>query len=593
MLSPAAPPMRPLIPTIAALLLIPAAHAQSVLVAAGGPGSDVGQKVALDALGRTAVVGQFEQTATFGVLTVTSADAPASRSDVFVAFYASPSEGFQPLWVRRMGTGVFNDFAGDVAIDAGTNDVLVSGYFTGIATFDGGANPTIELTTRNDFDAFLARYTRAGDLLYVVQGGGPDQDTGRGVAVDASGDAWWTGSFAGTATFGAGASAVTLTSRGSSDGFVARIARDGTLRWAVAIGGADSDDARDVTFFPHASPGTPAAQVYVAGTFRGVAFFGTTVRQSRGLSDVYVASLDGAGQTLWAEQIGGAGNDYGRAVAFGFGAVAPSQIFVTGSFEETILVGQDVLTSAGFSDVLVAALDPQTGEQRNGLRGGGAGFDIGNDVAAASAFDFDVLFAVAYVTGTTSGDVTFSAPDGGAPVALTGRGFDDGFFATWLPQQHVSAHVVGGANADRGYGIATGPLGAYQNTSLTLTGVFRDQIEAYGLTKPGIAGNDVYLAHLEGCDGVICPVAGETAPEAETAGLSVSPNPSRRPVVTLRLAAPAEATVEVIDALGRVVAVLHRGALPAGETRLAAEALPPGAYVVRGAGVAAAFVVVR
>ncbi len=67
--------------------------------------------------------------------------------------------------------------------------------------------------------------------------------------------------------------------------------------------------------------------------------------------------------------------------------------------------------------------------------------------------------------------------------------------------------------------------------------------------------------------------------------------------MTLRLAAPAEATVEIVDALGRVVAVLHRGALPAGETRLAPEALPPGAYVVRahGAGGAArqAFVVVR
>ncbi len=592
--------MRPLLLTVATLLLTPAVGAQSVLVAAGGPGSDIGQKVAVDALGRTADVGDFEQTATFGALTVTSADAPAARSDVFVAFYASPSAGFQPLWVRRMGTGVFNDFAGDVAIDPGTNDVLVSGYFTGIATFDGGANPALSLTTRNDFDAFLARYTQAGDLLWVVQGGGPEQDTGRGVVVDASGDAWWTGSFTGAATFGAGASAVTLMSRGSSDGFVARIARDGTLRWAVALGGADSDDARDVALFPLAAPGVPAAEAYVVGTFRGVSFFGTAVRQSRGLSDVYVARLDGAGQTTWAEPIGGAGNDYGRAVSFGLGAVAPSSVFVTGSFEETILVGQDVLTSAGFSDVLVAALAPGTGAQQRGLRGGGTGFDIGNDVSGAGGAFGDVVLPIAYVTGTTNGDATFTSSDGNAPVTLAGRGFDDGFLVSWLPQlpySNVRVHGIGGANADRGYGVAAGSLSDSFGRTLTLTGVFRDQVEAGGLTAPGISGNDVYLAHLEDCGVVMCPVAGETPPEAETARLSVSPNPSRRPVVTLRLAAPAEAAVEIVDALGRVVAVLHRGALPQGKTRLAPEALPPGAYVVRarGAGVAArqAFVVVR
>lgn len=572
-------------------LLSPAVAAQpagSTIASGGGPASDIGESVAADLLGgESAVVGTFEQTATFGPVSVTSADAPAVRSDAFVVKYGSNGVA---LWARRMGTGVFNDFGAGVAItselfpDAGS--VYVSGFFTGIATFDGGANPAVSLTTRNDFDAFLAKYSPQGDLLWVQQAGGPEQDTGRGVAVDGQGRVLWTGGFAGTSTWGSGAAALTRTSAGSSDGFLARYLPDGTLDRLLTVGGSESDDLRSV-----ATQQFNSNEVYATGTFRSVAFFGATPLQSRGLSDVAVLSVTPDLAVVWARQVGGSGNDYARGLA----SSATRLVGVGGSFENTILVGTDVLTSAGASDAFLAVYD-FTGTEVGAYRGGGAGFDIANGVAATPNIPIPTLAGgppdpVFVLTGYVDGASTFGT------TAVSAQGLD-AFAAVYYSPFFGAPSLlgvlrVGASNADRGNGAAIGRFGG----DLLLTGSFRGAVTFGSGTATSAGSNDVFVARVPLCPAFSCyPVAGEAPSAAPAAGLSVAPNPSRAPVVTLRLDAPAEATVEVVDALGRVHAVLHRGALPSGETRLSPGPLAPGVYVVRvrgGVEARRAFVVVR
>ncbi|HYG68762.1 MAG TPA: T9SS type A sorting domain-containing protein, partial [Anaeromyxobacteraceae bacterium] len=65
------------------------------------------------------------------------------------------------------------------------------------------------------------------------------------------------------------------------------------------------------------------------------------------------------------------------------------------------------------------------------------------------------------------------------------------------------------------------------------------------------------------------------------------PNPARgAAVLTLTLAASEQVSVEVLDVLGRRVAVLRDGQLPAGDHMLTFQAglLPAGPYVVRALG---------
>ncbi|MDX1420437.1 MAG: spondin domain-containing protein [Rubricoccaceae bacterium] len=87
---------------------------------------------------------------------------------------------------------------------------------------------------------------------------------------------------------------------------------------------------------------------------------------------------------------------------------------------------------------------------------------------------------------------------------------------------------------------------------------------------------------------LLSTTAAETAPAAEAFRLDAPyPNPTVGPVtISLHLADPQPVQVVVYDALGRRVAVLHEGSLPAGAHLLTLDtaALPRGVYVVRAVG---------
>ncbi len=79
-------------------------------------------------------------------------------------------------------------------------------------------------------------------------------------------------------------------------------------------------------------------------------------------------------------------------------------------------------------------------------------------------------------------------------------------------------------------------------------------------------------------------VAGESSPEIDGLTLQVAPNPTRGPMsITLRQETPGQATVTLLDALGRYVAVLHDGPGTAGEHMFSLDTarLPTGVYIVR------------
>ncbi|MDX1532083.1 MAG: T9SS type A sorting domain-containing protein, partial [Rhodothermales bacterium] len=97
-------------------------------------------------------------------------------------------------------------------------------------------------------------------------------------------------------------------------------------------------------------------------------------------------------------------------------------------------------------------------------------------------------------------------------------------------------------------------------------------------TGPVLQEVPVVLEVVPGTD------AEEVQPEAEELSLAVWPNPARgAATVEVGLPESADVRVEVVDVLGRVVAVLHRGPLAAGGHRLGLDgrALVPGLYVVR------------
>lgn len=155
------------------------------------------------------------------------------------------------------------------------------------------------------------------------------------------------GQFAETATFGASK----LVSKGGGDAFVARLSGKGQWQWAVAAGSADNDEATALA---------PAAtgEIYVTGYFSNKVAFGATVLTGRGLDDAFVGQLSSAGQCQWATAATGSSAVYGKGLV----ADPAGGVFVTGSFSGNAAFGATQLSSNGGSDDGFAARLSSSGQ---------------------------------------------------------------------------------------------------------------------------------------------------------------------------------------------------------------------------------------
>jgi hypothetical protein len=306
------------------------------------------------ATGAVFVMGTFTGQVTFGNTVLVS----AGTEDVFVARY-DPGPGTW-AWARREG-GTDHDQGTGIAVD-GQGGVYVTGSFAGSATVAG--QPLSAPGTTGD--VFVAAYDAAtGSARWVQQGGGPGSDIGWAIATDGQGGVYVTGAFTGNAIFAGQA----LSSAGPTNAFVAAYeASTGAGRWAQR-GGGPSGPASGQGIATDAQGG-----VYVTGNFAGSATFAGQVLAGTagGDYDVFVAAYaasDGSGR--WATSGGGPSVDLSQGIAVdGQGGV-----YVTGSFMGSATFVGQALTSAGISDVFVAAYAASTGAGRWAIRDGGPNSD--------------------------------------------------------------------------------------------------------------------------------------------------------------------------------------------------------------------------
>lgn len=435
------------------------------------------------------------------------------------------------------------------AVRAGSNEGLDQG--NGIAVdADGNAYVTgqfsatatfgdFTLTATGNVDAFMAKVDPSGTFVWVKSIGGNAGDTGFGVAADAAGNSYVVGGFSGTAVFGA-----TTLVGSTTEVFITKLDTDGNFLWATKAGGAQVDEARSIAL-------DAAGNCYVTGVVGShgdpgaLITFGTTTLALAGDEDLFIAKLDPEGAFLWAKLAGGPSDDLGSGVA----TDAAGNCYVVGYFSGTASFGTDELTSAGARDAFVAKLDP-AGNWQWAVQAGGSE----EDGATAITTDAAGRSFVSGTFGATAafGDMELNAETAGA--LFVSELDADGVFLTALG-------VGGSLNEMRNGAIAMGPAG-----DVYLTGWFRGEVDLAGITLAAAGSNDdIFVLKLgEGMIGV----------HEVGRGLDVSayPNPMQN-MLRIRSEAPIK-RVLLHNAVGALVRTTTHA-----ET--AVEDLPAGLYFLQ------------
>ncbi len=290
----------------------------------------IARGVSADGNGGVFIAGSFEQRCTLGDMMLESAGA----ADVLLGRMGP--EG-NPRWFKSFGASG-GDYAFDVATDS-EGDVLVTGMCAAKTHFDD-----IVPRIAGRSDAFTAKFTKAGKVLWVQTVGGAALDGGNEICADAKNNALVIGNTYGSITVGA----KEFRHRGGMDAFVLKYAADGTLLWARQLAGTGNEQGRGLAAAPDGS-------VLVTGEFSGSMGLGETTLESVGdARDIFVGKFSATGEPVWARRFGSTGEDYGR----GIGADARGNIYLSGVFSGKVNFEGQLLDSGQGKGIFFIKLDP-------------------------------------------------------------------------------------------------------------------------------------------------------------------------------------------------------------------------------------------
>ena len=185
-----------------------------------GPDGE-GDAIAIGAAGEIVSCGLFEGVAQFGA----GASAPSLTADIPGrpgVYLAALGAGGDTLWARRL-TGV-GMRPWRLHRASGGHLLVAASFGAGIVVDPEGPHP-LTLFSSGATDAAFIHLGADGALTWAISGGGPGDDEGVDFAEAADRTSWAVGDYAGPASFGLGAAAVTLTSGTDGNAFLLHLER--------------------------------------------------------------------------------------------------------------------------------------------------------------------------------------------------------------------------------------------------------------------------------------------------------------------------------------------------------------------------------
>ena len=354
----------------------------------GGSNGDEGLGIAVDSSGNAYVTGWTSSTnypttnafqaATGGLQDAFVTKLNAAGSALVYSTYLGGSGG-------ETGFGIAVDSSGNAYV---TGQTQSSNFPTANAFQAANGNPGF-----SPADAFVAKLNAAGSaLVYSTYLGGSGNDWGAGIAVDASGNAYVTGTTYSTNFPTANAFQAAFGGCGNcGDAFVTKLNAAGSaLVYSTYLGGGDFDAGQgiavDSSGNAYVTGGTSSADFPTANAFQ--AKFG-------GYIDAFVTKLNATGSALvYSTYLGGSSRDHG----LGIGVDSSGNAYVTGQTDSTNFPTANAFQAAfggGYRlDAFVTKLNAAGSALVYSTYLGGSGEDSGQGIAVDSSGN-------AYVTGST------------------------------------------------------------------------------------------------------------------------------------------------------------------------------------------------
>jgi outer membrane protein assembly factor BamB len=190
---------------------------------------------------------------------------PLGSPDLFLASYTSDGD---LNWVFNLGRISLNNGmdAGGLAVDS-NGDILISGSFSNNVDFDPSAETEVILS-QGGKDAFIAKYTSAGELVWVRTMGTLVFETSSALAVDAEGNVYAGITLIQETDVDPGEGEVLITPQGGVDAALLKLDTDGNLLWANHVSpGLENEEINSIGLAPN---GTVVIGAFINGITSGI-----------------------------------------------------------------------------------------------------------------------------------------------------------------------------------------------------------------------------------------------------------------------------------------------------------------------------------
>jgi hypothetical protein len=346
--------------------------------------------------------------------------------DAWVAKYTSTGT---LLWKRQLGATSFS--VGTISFGIAV-DNEGSAYITGSTEGELGGQEQYGKT-----DAWVAKYSSSGALVWTKQLGTPVRDQSDGITVDKSGNFYLTGYTNGNLGGNGGG--------GREEVWLHKYSRTGQLQWKQQLGAGGGDFSYDITV-------DSSGNVYIAGKV-----YGRLGAIRYGANDAWLGKYNSSGKLQWLRQLGTQDCDTSRSITTDSGGNVYLTGYTAGTFDDQLYGGYDVW---------VAKYSP-TGKRLWERQLGTTLDDFAYGITIDSKGDL-------YLTGSTLGK-----------LGSQQYGDSDAWIAKYEPNGTLRwIRQLGTSESDISFGIATD-----SNDNLYLTGTTRGKLgdQQYGFTDAWVA----------------------------------------------------------------------------------------------------------